>query len=194
MYKYAMVTPGGEPAVVVRLAEKSKDKKAILITEDISDVDLLDSHWLSGKVWKLRGKRPSFIHEWNPKQEVWVLNIGALKDIKKKTINADCRNYIISGFSSSALGSVHTYPYGVTDQANLSNDLTLASINPDMTFQLMCADESKVWGFKAHSSEQVKQIGIDAYNHVLNARQKNISLQNAADLSTTEEDTNSIVW
>lgn len=74
------------------------------------------------------------------------------------------RQLLLNGFSSSALGSAHTYPSNPTDQANL-HAAALCSYAPPTatgwTALLWCANSSGNWALTAHTAAQARQALAD---------------------------------
>ena len=74
-----------------------------------------------------------------------------------KLVTQACAAAIISGFTSMALGTVHTYPSQPNDQTNLIGAVAsgLAAIN------FWCADATMTWNFASHTAAQMKQVLAD---------------------------------
>lgn len=101
--------------------------------------------------------------------------ITVTKDQLIAELTNKCRQAILSGFTSSALGSPMHYPYGPTDQTNLSGSV-LASILPDTLTDWVtpfwCEDSNGVWAFRMHTATQIQQVGRDAKDAVIAAQTK----------------------
>jgi len=92
-----------------------------------------------------------------PKTELEILEEGspenAFRYIYQK-ISSDAANQIVSGYSSLALGSPHTYDTGLEDQFNFKS---IKDMNIDAP--LRCINETtKVKTFVHHTKEQVKEV------------------------------------
>lgn len=79
----------------------------------------------------------------------------------------DTRIAIISGITSDALGSMHTYPTTQTDQNNL-NGLITESLLPDSgdEYKFWCADSIGVWARRIHTKAQIRVVGKAVLAHV----------------------------
>ncbi len=79
-------------------------------------------------------------------------------------LSAACAAAIVAGFTSSALGSAHTYPSQPTDQTNLIGAVT-ASQSPGLpstwACNFWCADSSGAWAFRSHTAAQIQQVLAD---------------------------------
>lgn len=74
-----------------------------------------------------------------------IVPLPRVKAEKAAELDAACASTIISGFSSSALGSLHTYPSRQSDQANLVASVVDAIDNastPGWVTPFWCADTS----------------------------------------------------
>lgn len=119
------------------------------------------------------------------------------KTSKANEISSACAAHIISGFSSSALGAVHTYPSKATDQQNLNGSVVaslLPSNPPDWITLFWCADSSGAWALREHTAPQIQQVGKDAKDAVLAAIVKNGTLQLQIEAADTVENVYLIVW
>lgn len=112
-------------------------------------------------------------------------------------ITQACAAAITSGFTSSALGSAHTYPSGLTDQANLTANV-LSSLLPGLpstwTTPQLCQDASGVWAYVAHTAAQIQQVGSDGKAAILGYLTKKASLQAEIEAATTVSAVQAIVW
>lgn len=72
------------------------------------------------------------------------------------SINRECSRYIESGFTSQALGWVFTYASELDDQINLTG-MILCGNGGDFA----CYDEAGVKAFRAHTAEQLREVGED---------------------------------
>lgn len=79
-------------------------------------------------------------------------------------ITAACDAAMLTGFSSSALGSAHSYGSLATDQSNLTAAAAASAVSglsSTWTASLWCADSSGSWSFVAHSAAQIQQVLTD---------------------------------
>jgi len=112
-------------------------------------------------------------------------------------ITQACAAAITSGFTSSALGSAHTYPSGLTDQVNLAANV-VSSLLPGLpstwTTPQLCQDASGVWAYVAHTAAQVQQVGSDGKAAILGYLTKKANLQAEIEAATTIAAVQAIVW
>lgn len=112
-------------------------------------------------------------------------------------ITQACAAAITSGFSSSALGSAHTYPSGLTDQANLAANV-VSSLLPGLpstwTTPQICCDANGVWAYVAHTAAQIHQVGSDGKAAILGYLTKKASLQAEIEAATTVSAVQAITW
>lgn len=71
-------------------------------------------------------------------------------------VSRACEADIVSGFTSSALGTEHAYQSDRDDQLNL---VGAVSTGTDMTFK--CKDSNGVWDYKLHTTAQLQQVMND---------------------------------
>lgn len=99
-----------------------------------------------------------------------------------------------TGFSSDALGSTHTYPSGLQDQANLTS-VVLGSVipgGPD-TLLFWCTDGTSS-GFAAHTKTQIQKVGQDALAAIMTVKQKQSTLEGQINAATTVAAVQAIAW
>lgn len=112
-------------------------------------------------------------------------------------LSAACAAAIVAGFTSSALGAVHTYPSKVTDQQNLTASVTaslLPGIAADWETQFWCADADGDWNWTAHTAAQIQQVGRDGMSAVLALQAKNAQLGAEVAAATTVAAVQAITW
>lgn len=103
---------------------------------------------------------------------------------------------ITSGFTSSALGSAHTYPSTETDQLNLTASI-VASMLPNTastwTTLFYCANAG-VWSFAEHSAAEIQQVGIDAKAWIQEQQATHAGLVAKVAAATTVTAVQAVVW
>lgn len=112
-------------------------------------------------------------------------------------LNAACSAQIYAGFTSSALGTVHTYPAKDKDQVNLSASVTaslIPSLPANWTTPFWCMDSSGMWAFVPHNAAQIQQAGTDGKAAIVTALQKNSTLAAQVMAATTVSAVQAIVW
>lgn len=112
-------------------------------------------------------------------------------------ITQACAGAITGGFSSSALGSAHTYPSQPNDQSNLIGAAT-ASQSPTLpagwTCNFWCADSTGAWALRAHTAAQIQQVLADGVAAREALSTKLAALVAQVEAATTVAAVQSIVW
>ena len=105
---------------------------------------------------------------------------------------------ITNGFTSSALGSAHTYPSGETDQLNLTASVVasmLPGVPTTFTTLFYCASGSPaVWAFTPHTAAQIQQVGTDAKTWIQTQQATHATLAAQVAAATTVNAVQAIVW
>lgn len=124
-------------------------------------------------------------------------DINAARLIKSNEISNSCEAFIVAGFTSNALGTIHTYPSNRDDQLNLSGTIQrsmMVGVLITDNFAFLCRNPEGIWGYVNHTPARIQQVGKDAYNHILNARVKNATLQAQIAACTTQAQLDNITW
>ena len=121
------------------------------------------------------------------------------KELKILDLYKACRLHILAGFTSSALGTFHSYPLTERDQSNLNGVITESIITAaDANWQVpfWCADANDVWDRRIHTHAQIEQVGQAAAAHVRDSQDKLKGLVDKVnDVATdTEAKVDAIVW
>lgn len=125
----------------------------------------------------------------------WIADLDAIKAAKLAELKAAVQMAILVGVESNALGSPHSYPTALTDQANLTGLVTETLLPGAATeFKFWCADSAGTWLRRSHTAEQIRQVGIDVAKHI-KAQQSHyetllISVENADDVDAVS----AVVW
>lgn len=113
------------------------------------------------------------------------------------SLSASCAAAIVGGFTSTALGSVYTYPSKPTDQQNLSASV-LASLMPDLPANwqtpFWCEDATGKWAFVNHTAAQIQQVGQDGKAAILDCMAKNATLSAEVMAAATVGAVQAITW
>lgn len=137
--------------------------------------------------------------------QTWVtapMPLASAQSAQLTNISNACANAIVSGFTSSALGTGYTYPSKVTDQQNLAASV-LASILPGVatgwTTPFWCATQptdasAPVWAWVDHTAAQIQQVGNDAKTAILAYQTQNATLAAQVMACTDVDDVAKIVW
>jgi hypothetical protein len=102
-----------------------------------------------------------------------------------------------AGFTSSALGSVYTYPSGLQDQANLNAVATSSTfpIQPsNATFIFWCTNAAGVSGFTPHTAAQIQRVGMDALAAIMAHKSKQWQLSQEIAAATTIAEVQAVAW
>lgn len=110
---------------------------------------------------------------------------------QKQTNNLSwaCQQQIVSGFTSSILGSAYTYASGEVDQRNI-----LAAAQATNGGLLSCQDATGVWDRRPHTKAQAQQALDDFVSARDGEREKLGSLVTQINAATTIEAVQAIVW
>lgn len=125
--------------------------------------------------------------------------LATAKAAKADAIAQACAAQIIGGQVSNALGTAHTYPSKVTDQANLSASvldslLPSNSSNPAYATPFWCCDAGGNWAWVNHTAAQIQQVGLDVKAAILAAQSKNAQLQAQIAVATSLDHLSAIQW
>jgi len=121
--------------------------------------------------------------------------LATAKAAQASKISEACRMAMIAGFSSSALGGVHTYPSAATDQANL-NACAIASMlaAKDWRTSFWCADPRGHWALLHHTATQIQQVHADWLTAHQGHQARNQQLQAEIAKAKTVEAVQAIAW
>lgn len=112
------------------------------------------------------------------------------REKKLASLSESCREAIVGGFTSSALGSVHHYDGGIEDQVNI---MGAAMAGVDLPFR--CRDDvlrEKI--FRPHTAAQMAQVYADGVSYKL-AQLSRLEIKRAAlNNATTVDEVNAIEW
>jgi len=150
-------------------------------------------------VAKLLPYKPSIFHSWDLPTESWTLSSEAIEEARSKksvSLDADCKQSIVSGFYSSALGVEHFYPSKETDQANLNASVTSSfypNLPEDWATPFWCSLDGD-WQYVEHTAEQIQQVGLDGKTAILGYLAKNQALHTQLQQAETLEEVEVIQW
>ncbi|WP_016761230.1 DUF4376 domain-containing protein [Leptospira weilii] len=121
----------------------------------------------------LKDENGDFLPHQIHSQSGWVIDLQKKKDSICSLVNSICESKIVSGFTSSALGSPYFYDSDRDDQLNL---VGLVSLNSSVPYK--CTDSNSVKEYVNHSAQQIKQVLSDG------AIRKTFLLQKVSDLKS----------
>ncbi|MFS2106645.1 hypothetical protein [Ralstonia sp. Ralssp135] len=109
-------------------------------------------------------------------------------------VSTACVAALITGFTSSALGTPHTYPSQDDDQRNLQSAVSASAVAPsNWTTPIWCANND-AWSFTAHAAAQIQQVNADWLTHRVAAQQKYADLIARINAATSIEEVQAIEW
>lgn len=128
---------------------------------------------------------------WKTSDEI----LTEVRQNKKDELSKKCNEAIISGFTSSALGTVHTYPSDEEAQRNFNSELHMFNIDPNYTSLFKTLDA----GYLSHTKSQLLQVFSDGHIFKVNQLSRlNGPLPNGlkakVDAAITVDDVNAITW
>lgn len=146
-----------------------------------------------------QGMPPSQWHQWDWTALAWIdpRTLDDLKAEKSGALDLACREQILAGYESSALGSPHHYPAKDRDQSNMVASVT-SSMYPNLPADWMtpfwCSDSGGTWAYLPHTAAQIQQAGADGKAAILAALSKNAVLQAQLAAATTVEEVEAVRW
>ncbi|MBB3947202.1 hypothetical protein GGQ73_003168 [Rhizobium skierniewicense] len=134
--------------------------------------------------------------EWFPPHED-AIDLDQLKADRVAALTRDCAAAIVGGYVSEALGTLHTYPSGVTDQINMMGSVT-GSLLPDLAAgwetPFWCANKAGAWGWRMHNASQIQRAGSDGKAHVVTCQTTLATLNAQVEAAKTVAAVNAIDW
>lgn len=122
---------------------------------------------------------------------------ATLQENKINELSRACRDSIVSGFDSNALGDIHHYPAQPEDQTNLLGRVIQAQMNSSdsgWTVTFACQDASGNWSKPSHTASQMIQVGVASAQDVENKTNQYTALVGQVMSAKTDVDVNKIVW
>jgi hypothetical protein len=100
--------------------------------------------------------------------------LDEFRDGKREEMRLACKDEIESGIKHGALGSEHSYPTALTDQADLSGLVSKSILQNESgePYKFWCADVYGVWERRGHTATQIQQVGIAVADHVIACKDK----------------------
>jgi hypothetical protein len=105
---------------------------------------------------------------------------------------------MVSGYTSSALGSAYTYPSKTTDQINMLGSVSsslLPGLASTWTTPFWCAPVATgVWAYQNHTAAQIQQVGADGKAWIVSNQTQLAELNAQVAAATTVAAVQAIVW
>lgn len=114
-----------------------------------------------------------------------------VKASKLAELNGKCDQTIMSGFTSSALGTSHTYRSLLIDQVWFNATLNRFAVDPNFTSVNYLTLDS---GYLQHTKAQLTQVFVDGHAFGDSQITKLNALKAQVDNATTIEDVENITW
>lgn len=115
--------------------------------------------------------------------------LADMKVSKVAELTAACGKFIVSGFASTALGSVYRYDSDIESQLNLVGSVALASPIP-----YTCTDLTGVKTARNHTTDQMKQVLADGAAVKVQAIAKFRALRDQVLAATSISEIEEIKW
>ncbi|WYW02704.1 tail fiber protein [Pseudomonas phage vB_PpuM-Peetri] len=124
-------------------------------------------------------------------------DLEVVKTAKYQEIASRCATTITGGFPSDALGTTHTYPSKVTDQANLTAsvvDSLLSKDDDNWQTPFWCTGPDMAAQYKLHNKAQIQKVGQDAKAFILATLAKKDTLEAKLTAAKTRDQVYAIGW
>jgi hypothetical protein len=126
-----------------------------------------------------------------------VASIAAAQAAQIVVLLEACAAAITGGYTSSALGSPHSYGSQPTDQLNMAASV-VASLLPALpstwTTSFKCADSTGKWAMRPHTAAQIQQAGLDGKTWVTACQNQFDALSAQVTAATSVAAVQAIVW
>ncbi len=120
-----------------------------------------------------------------------ILEVSRMAKISE--LKLACTTSIQSGFTSSALGSPHTYDSELpTDQTNIIGAMVASLSGASVPFT--CTDSNGYKEQKLHTSTQLQQVFQAGMQHIVINKSHYDSLKKIVEQATTLEEINGVIW
>lgn len=151
----------------------------------ISEFSSIDA-WAAYQGWLAEGNLPL------PCPADAAPTLEAKKEEQKDRINVSCRETIVEGFLSSALGTSHRYDSEIEDQINLIGATIAAGSGTTISYNCYDDNGTKLW--HVHTPAQMLQVYVDGLMFKSIQLNKASTLKNLIDAATTIEEVETIEW
>jgi len=114
-----------------------------------------------------------------------------------RLVDQSCKDAIVAGFSSAALGMVCNYPSKPEDQTNLIAAVTAsqsAALPADWVVLFLCSDSNGLWDYRLHTAAQIQQVLADGVAQRIAYSQKIARLVAEINQAESPLEVQTIVW
>lgn len=119
--------------------------------------------------------------------------LALAKTKKISSLKQACTTAIQSGFTSSALGSAHTYDSELpTDQTNIIGAMVASLSGASIPFT--CTDSNGYKEQRLHTAAQLQQVFQAGMQHIVVNKSRYDTLKKQVEQATTVEDVNEVSW
>ncbi|MHB8372205.1 MAG: DUF4376 domain-containing protein [Thermoplasmataceae archaeon] len=125
---------------------------------------------------------------WQVVNGALVESLPAAQSTQKALLTAGCQAAIVGGFTSSALGSVYSYPSDTISQSNQNSAASSLSGG-----KLWCASGG-VWALIAHTQAQAQDVVASLVAWVNSCQEKRATLQGQVNAATSVSAVQAITW
>lgn len=119
--------------------------------------------------------------------------LEAYRFLKINELKQSCTTAIQSGFTSSALGTPHTYDSELpTDQTNIIGAMVASLSGASIPFT--CTDNNGYKEQRLHTASQLQQVFQAGMQHIVINKSHYDSLKKAVEQASTLEEINGVTW
>jgi hypothetical protein len=125
------------------------------------------------------------------------LALPQAQQVQIASLSLSCRNTIVSGYTSSALGSAYTYGNNTIDQLNMASSVIAAMINANTaswTTPMWCESSTGVWEYMQHTAVQVNEVAVSGKSFVISNQSKLVTLTAQVNAATTISAVQAVTW
>lgn len=139
--------------------------------------------------------------QWQPPQPVAplpdVLPLAALRAAADQALTTACAAAITAGVECAALGTLHEYPTGQTDQVTLTGAVTyslLPGTPADWSQPLACRDAAGAWARRPHDRTQLYAVTAAVIAHIDGCRARLAALRDQLAAATDSAAIAAVTW
>ena len=129
--------------------------------------------------------------------EAELPTLGQCRNRKAAALRAACQQEIRTGYGSTALGALHTYPATEVDQRNMAAAVMaslLPGVSEDWTTPFWCADPAGTWAMRDHTAAEIQRAAADGRSAVVAAQRRLAALLAQVSATAARADLDGIAW